>query len=160
MAASLPPDVEPPFLAPISSIMGEILFIALESDRHSPMELRTVADTVLRRRLLAVPGVSQVVPTGGGRSSIRCWSEPRRLRDTDVSLDEVEAALQQANRNSSAGFRVAGGQEYLIQGVGRVSNEEDIGQIAVTAQGHPARSWFATWPGAHRRGTEAWRRVP
>src|SRR6187431_1417018 len=47
------------FLAPISSIMGEILFVTLESDRHSPMELRTVAETVLRRRILAVPGVAQ-----------------------------------------------------------------------------------------------------
>src|SRR3989442_12013906 len=64
-AGSLPPEVERPFLAPISSIMGEILFISLESDRHSPLEVRTVAETVVRRRLLAVPGVSQVIPTGG-----------------------------------------------------------------------------------------------
>src|SRR6266446_6012669 len=56
VAASLPPEVEQPFLAPVSSIMGEIMFVALESDRHTPLELRTVAETVIRRRLLAVPG--------------------------------------------------------------------------------------------------------
>jgi Cu/Ag efflux pump CusA len=66
VAASLPPEVERPILSPISSIMGEILFIALESEKHSPLEVRTVANTVLRRRLLAVPGVSQVTPIGGG----------------------------------------------------------------------------------------------
>jgi CzcA family heavy metal efflux pump len=134
VAASLPPTVEPPFLAPISSIMGEILFIALESDRHSPLDVRTIADTVVRRRLLAVPGVSQVIPIGGGEKQYQVLIEPRRLRDYHVSLGQVEVALQRANRNSSAGFRVSGGQEYLIQGVGRVSNEEEIGQVVVTAK--------------------------
>jgi CzcA family heavy metal efflux pump len=133
VAASLPPTVEPPFLAPISSIMGEILFIALESDRHSPLEVRTVAETVVRR-LLAVPGVSQVIPTGGGQKQYQVLVEPRRLRDYGVSLSQVETALQQANRNSSAGFRVAGGQEYLIQGIGRVSSEDEIGQTVVAAR--------------------------
>src|SRR5687767_5490217 len=60
VAGSLPPGVEPPFLAPVSSIMGEVLFVGLESDRHSGLELRTTAETTVRRRLLAVPGVSQV----------------------------------------------------------------------------------------------------
>src|SRR5687768_8447222 len=56
VASSLPPEVERPFLAPISSIMGEVLFLALESDRHSAIELRTVAESLVRRRLLSVPG--------------------------------------------------------------------------------------------------------
>lgn len=64
VSGSLPSGVERPFLAPVSSIMGEILFISLESSKHSPVELRTYAETVLRRRILAVPGVSQVIPTG------------------------------------------------------------------------------------------------
>ena len=66
VAADLPPEVDSPTLAPVSSIMGEVLFIALRSDRHGPIELRTIAETDVRRRLLAVPGVSQVVATGGG----------------------------------------------------------------------------------------------
>src|SRR5438093_3937146 len=56
VASSLPPEIQRPILAPISSFMGEILFIAVESEKHSPLEVRTVADTLLRRRLLAVPG--------------------------------------------------------------------------------------------------------
>jgi CzcA family heavy metal efflux pump len=134
ISASLPPNVDQPFLAPISSIMGEILFITLESDRHSPMELRTVAETILRRRILAVPGVAQVVPTGGDQKQYQVLVSPQLLREFEISLDNVESALRQGSQNSSAGFRVAGGQEYLIQGVGRAASEEAIGQIAVTSR--------------------------
>jgi CzcA family heavy metal efflux pump len=134
VSATLPPNVDPPFLAPISSIMGEILFITLESDRHSAMEIRTVADTMLRRRILAVPGVAQVVPTGGDQKQYQVLISPHLLREYSVSLDEVENALRRGSQNSSAGFRVAGGQEYLIQGDGRASTPEGIGQIAVTSR--------------------------
>jgi CzcA family heavy metal efflux pump len=133
-ASSLPPEVEQPVLAPVSSIMGEIMFVALESDRHSPLEIRTTADTVLRRRLLAVPGVSQVIATGGGQKQYQVLVDPVSLREHNVTLGDVEAALRRANRNSSAGFRLSGGQEYLIQGVGRVSNEEEIGNIVIEAR--------------------------
>lgn len=137
-SGSLPPEVSAPFLAPISSIMGEIMFIALESDRHSLLDVRSVADTVVRRRLLAVPGISQVISTGGGQKQYQVLVDPVELREYNVTLGQVEAALRQANRNSSAGFRVAGGQEYLIQGVGRVSNEDEIGDIVVDARDtHP-----------------------
>src|SRR5207302_868485 len=97
-----------------------------------------VADTVLRRRLLAVPGVSQVIATGGGQKQYQVLIDPIELREHNVTLGQVETALRQGNRNSSAGFRLAGGQEYLIQGVGRVSNEDEIGNIVVEARAtHP-----------------------
>ncbi len=134
VTASLPPTVEPPYLAPISSIMGEILFIALESDRHSPLELRTIAETTIRRRLLAVPGVSQVIPTGGDQKQYQVLVDPRWLREYSLSLHDVETALQTANQNSSAGFHVAGGQEYLIQGLGRVRSEDEIGAVVIASR--------------------------
>ena len=132
VTGALPPGVETPFLAPVSSIMGEILFISLESDQHSPLELRTTAETVVRRRLLAVPGVSQVIATGGGQKQYQVLVDSHRLRSYNVSMNEVETALKNANSNSSAGFMVAGGQEYLIQGVGRVRTEDDIGRVVIT----------------------------
>ena len=135
VSANLPPEVQQPYLAPVSSIMGEIMFIALESDRHSPLDLRTTADSVVRRRLLAVPGVSQVIATGGGQKQYQVLVDAVELREYNVTLSQVEEALRRANKNSSAGFRVTGGQEYLIQGVGRVSNEEEIGNIVVEARG-------------------------
>src|SRR6266446_462472 len=135
VSSTLPPEVEQPFLAPVSSIMGEIMFVALESDRHSPLDVRTVADTVLRRRLLAVPGVSQVIATGGGQKQYQVLVDPVELRAYGVTLNEVETALKNTNRNSSAGFMVTGGQEYLIQGLGRVRTEDDIGHVLITAKG-------------------------
>ena len=96
--------VEPPFLAPVSSIMGEVLFVDLESDRHSPIELRTTAETVVRRRLLAVPGVSQVIATGGEQKQYEVVLDPARLQAHDVTIADVERALTAANRNATAGI--------------------------------------------------------
>jgi CzcA family heavy metal efflux pump len=131
VAGSLPPGVEPPFLAPVSSIMGEVLFVDLESTRHSPLELRTTAETVVRRRLLAVPGVSQVIATGGEQKQYEVVVEPARLQAHDVTIADVERALTTGNKNATAGFTVAEGQEYLIRGVGRFSNTHDIGAAVV-----------------------------
>ena len=126
VADDLPPQVESPVLAPVSSIMGEVLFVAVESDRHSALEVRTIADTVVRRRLLAVPGVSQVTVTGGGRKQYQVIVSPWKLAAYSLSVGQVEEALGVASRNTSAGFRVAGGQEYLIQGLGRIRGLDDI----------------------------------
>ena len=130
---TLPPETEV-VLAPISSIMGEILFISLESDRHSALELRTIADTTVRRRLLAIPGVAQVIPTGGAEKQYQVLLSPPKLKSHSLTLHQVEAALQASNRNASAGFRVAGGQEYLIQGIGRALTISDIEQTVVDSR--------------------------
>ena len=131
VSGSLPPNVEPPFLAPVSSIMGEVLFIDLESDRHSPLELRTIAETVVRRRLLAVPGVSQVIATGGEQKQYEVVLDPARLAAHQVTLEEVETALTKANQNATAGFQVAQGQEYLVRGIGRLGDVDDIAAVSV-----------------------------
>ena len=131
VSGSLPPGVESPFLAPVSSIMGEVLFVDLESNRHSQLEVRTAAETVVRRRLLAVPGVSQVIATGGEQKQYEVVLDPARLAAHAVTLEEVEEALTSANRNATAGFQVAEGQEYLVRGVGRLSNTDAIAAVAV-----------------------------
>ena len=134
-ASSLPPGADRPTLAPISSIMGEILFIALTSDRHDPMELKTTADWVLRKRLLAVPGVSQVIPTGGETKQYQVILRPERLSSYGIAVDEVVRALEETNENTSAGFYLEGGQQYLIHGIGRVRRAEDIGETFVAMRG-------------------------
>lgn len=138
VAADLPSGVDPPALAPVSSIMGEILFIALRSDRHDDLALRTIAETQVRRRLLAVPGVSQVVATGGGERQFQVVASPDRLTAAGVSLTELEGALRGASRNTSAGFLVATGQEYLIQGIGQIRSLADIeGTVVATRDTRP-----------------------
>ena len=135
IAAALPPQVEPPILAPISSIMGEILFFALSSESVDPLTLRTLADTTVRRRLLAVPGVSQVTPIGGAERQFQVIAHPEALRANNVSLTELLDAARGASENASAGIFVAGPQEYVLQAIGRVRTAEDIGESVVAMRG-------------------------
>ncbi len=131
VTGTLPEGVEPPVLAPISSIMGEVLFLAIEPEDGDRIGARTFAETTLRRRLLAVPGVSQVVVIGGDRKQYQITLDPLRLRAQDVTLGEVERALRASNQNTSAGFHVSGGQEYLIVGIGRLEEIAEIGETVV-----------------------------
>lgn len=128
---TLPPDVPAPVLAPVSSIMGEVMFIALGSDRHSEMDIRTAADWNLRRRLLAVPGVAQVIPIGGEVRQYQVDVRPERLAAFGVTLEAVIEAVSETNANSAAGFVSQGGQEYLIRGLGRIESLDDIAATAV-----------------------------
>jgi CzcA family heavy metal efflux pump len=138
VGASLPPQVEPPILAPISSIMGEILFFALSSESVDPLTMRTVADTVVRRRLLAIPGVSQVTPIGGAERQFQVIAHPEALRANDVSLTELLDAARGASENASAGIFVEGPQEYVLQAVGRVRTADEIGDSVVAMRGSRA----------------------
>ncbi|MBM3879595.1 MAG: efflux RND transporter permease subunit [Verrucomicrobia bacterium] len=133
-ASELPPEVDRPVLAPVSSIMGEILFLSLTSDQHTPIELRTTADTVIRRRILSVPGVSQVTPIGGGVKQFQVLLPPAKLLAHRVSLSQVTRALEEGNENVSAGFLNERSAEWLITGVGRVRSLEDIGETVVVAR--------------------------
>jgi CzcA family heavy metal efflux pump len=132
-AGELPPEVDRPVLAPVSSIMGEILFLSLTSDKHTPIELRTTADTVIRRRILSVPGVSQVTPIGGGVKQFQVVLSPAKLQAHGLSLNQVTRALAEGNENVSAGFINERSSEWLITGVGRVRSLEDIGETVVIA---------------------------
>ena len=135
VGSTLPPQVERPVLAPVSSIMGEIVFFAISSDTHDPLTVRTIADTVVRRRLLAVSGVSQVTPIGGAERQYQVVAHPEQLRANGVSLTELLEAVRGASQNTSAGVYVEGPQEYVLQAVGRVRSPEEIGETAVALRG-------------------------
>ncbi len=129
--ASLPADIPAPAMAPAASIMGEILFIALASDRHDGMTLKDTAEQLIKRRVLAVPGVAEVLPIGGDTRQFQVTLAPERLAAYGLTVDEVATALREASQNTSAGFMVEGGQEYLIQGLGRIAALEDIASTVV-----------------------------
>src|SRR6188508_1339581 len=135
VAGTLPPQVERPVLAPISSIMGEILFFALLSESVDPLTMRTVADTVVRRRLLAVPGVSQVTPIGGAERQYQVIAHPEALRANDVSLTELLDAVRASSENTSAGIYTEGPQEFVLQAIGRVRSPEEVGESIVVMRG-------------------------
>src|SRR6058998_1685091 len=135
VGGTLPPQVERPVLAPISSIMGEILFFAISSDHDDPLTLRTLADTVVRRRLLAVSGVSQVTPIGGAERQFQVIAHPEQLRANSISLTELLNAVRGASQNTSAGVYTEGPQEYVLQAVGRVRNPDEIGESVIGLRG-------------------------
>src|SRR5687768_9846490 len=131
----LPPQIEQPILAPISSIMGEILFFALSSDSVDPLTMRTVADTTVRRRLLAVPGVSQVTPIGGAERQFQVVAHPEALRANGISLNELLDAVRSASDNASAGIFTEGAQEYVLQAIGRVRSTDEIANSVIALRG-------------------------
>ncbi|MBP9199401.1 MAG: efflux RND transporter permease subunit [Gemmatimonadales bacterium] len=134
VAGQLPTGVAPPLLAPVSSVMGEIMMIGVTGPQP-PRELRTVADWTLRRRLLAVPGVAQVIPIGGEVKQYQVLADPARMFAAGVTLGEVVEAARNSNANASGGVFMAQGQEYVIRGLGRVQGVEDIARTVVAVRG-------------------------
>jgi HME family heavy-metal exporter len=131
----LPPGVVPQ-LGPISSIMGEILLIALPADpaKVSPMQVREYADWVMRPRLLTIPGVAQVTPIGGEVRQYRVEINPAQLQALGVEREKLEAALRDFGANTSGGFLESQGREYLIRQMGRTSRIEDLQNVVVTVK--------------------------
>jgi CzcA family heavy metal efflux pump len=134
VASTLPVGIAPPLLAPVSSVMGEIMMIGLTGSQ-SPEELRTVADWTIRRRLLAVPGVAQVIPIGGAVKEYQVLADPARMFATGVTLEDVLRAAEGSNANASGGVYMDKGQEYVIRGIGRVQTVDDIGNSVVAVRG-------------------------
>jgi CzcA family heavy metal efflux pump len=124
-----------PVLAPITSIMGEIMYVGLWSEKHTPMDIKEIADFVVRKRLLSVPGVSQVVIMGGDTKQYHIKIDPLRLNSYGVTLSQAMDAVKESNENFSAGVMKSGGQDYLIRGIGRARAIEDIRNSVITANG-------------------------
>jgi copper/silver efflux system protein len=139
VGAALPQGVDPPVLAPITSIMGEIMLVAITGTGHvTAMDVRSVADWTVRRRLLAVSGVAQVIPLGGEVRQYQVLVDPARLAGFEVSLNDVVVAARGSNMNASGGVFMDRGQEYLIRGTGRVQSVEDIrATVVATYDGVP-----------------------
>lgn len=122
-----------PQLAPISSVMGSIMLISMSSKdgKTDPLQLRTLADWVVRPRLLSVPGVAQVINIGGGRKQLQVLIDPQKLRQYNVSLQEVSNAVTQSNVNTTGGWIDRGGKEYLVRNLGRAQTPADIAATAI-----------------------------
>jgi CzcA family heavy metal efflux pump len=129
---TLPAGVDQPVLAPVTSIMGEIMLVGLTSDSTSAMDLRTIADYTLRRRILAVPGVAQVLVYGGETKQYQVQINPWHLKNYDLSLNHILMAVARSNVNAAGGFFVQSGKEYLIRGLGRVRDIKELEKTVVT----------------------------
>ena len=136
MEEGLPAAVVPR-MGPISSIMGEIMQIAIPIDvaKISPMAVREYADWVLRPRLMAVPGVAQVIPIGGEVRQFQVQPHTARMTELDITHEQLEAALKGYSSNTSGGFLELNGREMLIRHLGRTSSLDDLKNLAITAKG-------------------------
>jgi Cu/Ag efflux pump CusA len=119
-------------LGPISSIMGQIMMVAVTGDTTSPADLRTLSDFTIRRRLMSIKGVSQVIPIGGERLQYQVLISSEKLRQYNVSINDVDNALQQANQNTTGGFVNNKGSEVLIRNIARARSLEDLANTVVS----------------------------
>ncbi|MGE3610732.1 MAG: efflux RND transporter permease subunit [Bacteriovoracaceae bacterium] len=117
-----------PLMAPASSIMGEIMFVGLVSPtkKVSPMELRTIADWVVRPRLMTITGLSQIVPIGGEVKQYQILVDSKKLQSKNITLENLKHSLEEISENTTGGFLNKEGKEFLIRPLGRVQSLEDI----------------------------------
>jgi len=118
-------------MGPISSVMGEIMLIAMSSDTADPMTLRELADFTVRPQLLTVSGVSQVIPIGGEVRQYRVIPDPRRMAALDIGFEAIEESIKQFGANTGGGFVDHKAREFLIRNIGRTTKIEDLGNLVV-----------------------------
>ncbi|SFB35805.1 efflux RND transporter permease subunit [Algoriphagus aquimarinus] len=130
---NLPDGVSTPTMAPISSIMGEIMLLGVTSDSLSPMELRTLADWTIRPRIKSIGGIANVVVIGGDFKQYQVFANPEKLKYYDVTLGELLEKVTESNINVPGGVLNEFGNQYIIKGSGRAYAVEDL-QEAVLKQ--------------------------
>lgn len=135
----LPADVLPS-LAPISSIMGEIMLVSVKSKsgKTDPLDVRTLADWTIRPRLLTIQGVAQIINIGGGVKQYQVLVTPEKLKQFGVTIEEVTTALEKSNSNSTGGFVDAQSQEYLVRNLGRFYSVDELKQTVVAYRNNTA----------------------
>ena len=132
--SKLPSGVETPQISPTSSPIGTVLQYAFTSQSTSLMEVRRIVDWQVTNRLLAVPGVSQVVAYGGDVRQYQVLVDPAKLRAFNVTLEDVEQAAEAANVNAPGGYLITPDREKLIRGIGRIESIEELQQSVITAR--------------------------
>lgn len=130
----LPANVTPQ-MGPINSIMGQILMFAVTAETATRMEVREIADFVIRPRLLTIPGVAQVIPIGGEVRQFRVAPNPPAMRALGVTLEQMERALQRFGTNSGGGFADQYSREFLIRNIGLTLRLDDLRDVVIAAEG-------------------------
>lgn len=130
----LPEGVETPQISPTSSPIGTVLQYAFTSESTSLMEVRRIVDWQVTNRILAVPGVSQVVAYGGDIRQYQVLVNPEKLQAFNITLDDVVEASKAANVNAPGGYLITPDREKLIRGIGRIESSEELQQSVITAR--------------------------
>ena len=122
-----------PVMGPVSSVMGQFMMVAVTGDSTSPADIRTLSDFTIRRRLMSIKGVSQVVPIGGEKMQYQVLIAPQKMRQYNVSITDIDDALQFTNLNSTGGFVDDNkGSEVLIRNIARANTLDDLANTVVS----------------------------
>ena len=133
ISGRLPVGTTEPILGPVSSRMGEVFEFVVVGDEAEPMELRSVADWTIRYRLQGVPGVSFIINLGGFIKQFQVFLKPDMLRNYNITVGEVQQAIENSNRNFSGGIIFNRSQELLVKGMGRVESVDHIKNTVITS---------------------------
>ena len=131
LAGLMPVGVGQPTMAPQSSVMGEVMFVGLQADSTSMMDLRTLAEWNVKPVLLATGGVSQVTIIGGDYKQYKILANPRLMDLYGVSLDELASVCAGMSENSTGGVVREYGNEYVVRGMARTSDLDDLGRSLI-----------------------------
>ena len=133
VAPNLPEGVDAPIILPTSSLLGEIIEYALvdETGEFDEMEMRDLADWVIRYQLQSQGGIANVINIGGYVKQFQVFINPERLISYNLSLEDVADALTKGNENSAGGFLIKDARELMIRGLGRISNISDIENVVI-----------------------------
>ncbi len=133
----LPPGIVPR-MAPMASMMGQVMYLTIwdEKDELSPMELRSLADWTVRKRILASGGISVVI--GGDSKQYQVLARLDDMSRHQVSFDDIRWALEGSNRNVTGGFLTnQGPNEFLVRSMGRVEKPEQLANLVVKGDSDP-----------------------
>lgn len=142
------PDGVMPVLAPQSSVMGEILFIGLQVDSTKSvgtptnmMDLRTLAEWVVKPAILATGGVSQVTIIGGDYKQYQILADPIRMHSYGVSISDIEEVGATMSTNANGGVVRDFGNEYSLRGMARTCDLEELAStyVKMSPNGKPVR---------------------
>lgn len=128
---NLPEGVGTPTMAPISSIMGEVMLLGITSDNLSPMELRTLSDWTIRPRIKSIGGIANVIVIGGDFKQYQVNANPQKLKHYGISIEELLEKVRESSMNAPGGFLNQHGNQYIIKGQGRAYTLEHLEEAVV-----------------------------
>ncbi len=131
----LPAGIDKPVIAPQTSLLGEMMIIAMESDSVSPMDLRTMADWTVAPRLLSVGGVAQVNVIGGESKEYQVLADPYRMNFYGITLNDLVLTCNEINVNTPGGFINQYGNKYIVRGMARTDKVADLSNSVIKVSG-------------------------
>ncbi|PCE63043.1 efflux RND transporter permease subunit [Sediminicola luteus] len=137
---NLPEGVGTPTMAPISSIMGEVMLLGIRSDSIAPMELRSLADWTIRPRIKSIGGIANVIVLGGDYKQYQVMVDPNKLAHYGISMTQVLEKVRRANTNAPGGVLKQYGNQFIVKGNGRAYTVGQLQEsLLETRNGYPIK---------------------